>query len=104
MRVHWLREVHTHLDLSLPVLILIIFGGQQADPDIIYPLHTDMEGILTKLSGISHRKDKLMPAKDSDLVFICDLNRKLKQYKCKYKQAKTGLRSVKAMFPSLAHW
>ena len=101
MRVHQPREVHTHFDPSLPVSILIILGGQQADPDIIDQLHTDMEGILTELSGLSHQNNKLMTAKDLDLVVICDLNRKLKEYKCKYKQAKTGLRRVKAMFLSL---
>ena len=42
MRVHQPREVHTHFDPSLPVSILIILGGQQADPDIIdHGRHSD---------------------------------------------------------------
>jgi hypothetical protein len=43
-------------------------------------------------------------AKYSDLVVIRDLDRQLKQYKCKYEQAKTRLRSVKGTFPSLARF
>ncbi len=36
-----------------------------------------------------------MTAKDSDLVVIRDLDLQLKEYKRKYEQAKTELRSVK---------
>jgi hypothetical protein len=49
-------------------------------------------------SGPSHRNDELMTAKDSDLVIVRDLDAQLKEYNCKYEQAKTELRSVKGMF------
>jgi hypothetical protein len=54
-----------------------------------------MEGLLTELSGLSHQNDELMTVKDADLVVIHNLDVKLKEYKHKYKQAKTDLRSVK---------
>ena len=63
-------------------------------------LRTDMEGLLTELSDLSRRNDELMTAKDADLVVIRDLDLQLKEYKRKYEQAKTELRSVKGnMFP-----
>lgn len=67
----------------------------QADPDIVDQLRTDMEGLLTELSDLSRRNDELMTAKDSDLIVIRDLDMQLKEYKRKYEQAKTELRSVK---------
>lgn len=54
-----------------------------------------MEGLLTELSDLSRRNDELMTAKDSDLVVIRDLDTQLKEYKRKYEQAKTELRSMK---------
>lgn len=54
-----------------------------------------MEGLMTELSDLSRRNDELMTAKDSDLVVIRDLDSQLKEYKRKYEQAKTELRSVK---------
>jgi protein SPA2 len=54
-----------------------------------------MEGLLTELSELSRRNDELMTAKDSDLIVIHDLDTQLKEYKRKYEQAKTELRSVK---------
>jgi len=83
--------------------LMLFFRGQQADLDIIDQLHTDMAGLLTELSGLSCQNDELMAAKDSDLVVIRDLDGQLKEYKRKYEQAKTELRSVKGTFPSLAH-
>lgn len=50
---------------------------------------------MTELSDLSRRNDELMTAKDSDLVVIHDLDLQLKEYKRKYEQAKTELRSVK---------
>jgi hypothetical protein len=69
--------------------------------NIIDQLRTDMEGLLTELSGLSRRNDELMAATDSDLVIICDLDIQFKEYKCKYEQAKTELRSVEGTL--LAH-
>jgi len=58
-------------------------------------LRSDMEGLLTELSELSSRNDELMTAKDADLVIIRDMDVQLKEYKRKYEQAKTELRSVK---------
>lgn len=52
---------------------------------------------MAELSDLSRRNDELMTAKDSDLVVIRDLDTQLKEYKRKYEQAKTELRSVKGM-------
>ncbi|KAJ7128977.1 hypothetical protein C8R43DRAFT_1026667 [Mycena crocata] len=69
-------------------------GG--ADPEIVDQLRNDMEGLLGELGDLSRRNDELMTAKDADLVVIRDLDNQLKDYKRKYEQAKTELRSVKA--------
>ncbi|KAJ6593607.1 hypothetical protein B0H19DRAFT_976500 [Mycena capillaripes] len=69
-------------------------GG--ADPEIVDQLRTDMEGLLGELGDLSRRNDELMTAKDADLAVIRDLDNQLKDYKRKYEQAKTELRSVKA--------
>lgn len=58
-------------------------------------VRSDMEGLLVELSDLSRRNDELMTAKDADLVIIRDLDVQLKDYKRKYEQAKTELRSVK---------
>lgn len=54
-----------------------------------------MGGLLTELAELSNRNDELMHAKDSDLIIIRDLDAQMKEYKRKYEQAKTELRSVK---------
>ncbi len=41
------------------------------------------------------RNDDLAVAKDNDLAIICDVETHVKDYKRKYEQAKTELRSVK---------
>ncbi|KAG1818053.1 uncharacterized protein BJ212DRAFT_1479880 [Suillus subaureus] len=64
--------------------------------EIIEQLRSDMEGLMSELSDLSRRNDELMTAKDSDLTVIRDLDSQLKEYKRKYEQAKTELRSVKA--------
>ena len=56
-----------------------------------------MEGLMTELSDLSRRNDELLAAKDNDLAVIRDLDAQLKDYKRKYEQAKTELRSVKGM-------
>lgn len=63
--------------------------------DLLDQLRSDMEGLVIELSDLSRRNDELMTAKDSDLVVIRDLDAQLKEYKRKYEQAKTELRSVK---------
>ena len=54
-----------------------------------------MEGLIAEVSDLSRRNDELMTSKDSDLIVIRDLDVQLKDYKRKYEQAKTELRSVK---------
>lgn len=54
-----------------------------------------MEGLLMEINELSRRNDELMVSKDSDNVLIRDLDNQLKEYKRKYEQAKTELRSVK---------
>ncbi|KAF5388773.1 hypothetical protein D9757_005617 [Collybiopsis confluens] len=67
-----------------------------AGAEIVEQLRADMQTLLTEVSDLSRRNDELMSAKDSDLVVIRDLDNQLKEYKRKYEQAKTELRSVKA--------
>jgi len=56
-----------------------------------------MEGLITEINELSRRNDELMNAKDSDNALIRDLDNQMKEYKRKYEQAKTELRSVKGM-------
>lgn len=51
---------------------------------------------MAELEDLQRRNDELMTAKDSDLNVIRELDSQLKEYKRKYEQAKTELRSVKA--------
>lgn len=74
---------------------LLLTGLLQADQEILEQLRSDMEGLMAELSDLSRRNDELMTAKDSDLAVIRDLDSQLKEYKRKYEQAKTELRSVK---------
>lgn len=80
--------------LNIYAMILNIF---QADAEVVEQLRSDMQGLLIEVSDLSRRNDELMTAKDSDLVVIRDLDNQLKEYKRKYEQAKTELRSVKGM-------
>jgi hypothetical protein len=57
-----------------------------------------MEGLIAEVSDLSRRNDELMTSKDSDLIVIRDLDAQLKDYKRKYEQAKTELRSVKGIY------
>lgn len=85
-----------YVSLSPPLLCAFTDNlGKKSDPEILDQLRTDMEGLLTELSDLSRRNDELMTAKDSDLIVIRDLDTQLKEYKRKYEQAKTELRSVK---------
>ena len=54
-----------------------------------------MEGLLGELSDLSRRNDELMFAKENDVAFIRELEAQVKEYKRKYEQAKTELRSAK---------
>ncbi|KAI9441227.1 hypothetical protein H4582DRAFT_2110203 [Lactarius indigo] len=70
-------------------------GVNGADVEVVEQLRSDMEGLITEVTDLSRRNDELMTSKDSDLVVIRDLDAQLKEYKRKYEQAKTELRSVK---------
>lgn len=59
-----------------------------------------MEGLIVEVSDLSRRNDELMTSKDSDLIVIRELDAQLKEYKRKYEQAKTELRSVKGILYS----
>ena len=50
---------------------------------------------MNELNDLSRQNDELITSKDSDLILIRDLGNQLKEYKRKYEQAKTELRSVK---------
>jgi chromosome segregation ATPase len=78
--------------------------GGGADPEIVDQLRNDMEGLLMELGDLSSRNDELMAAKDADLVTIRDLDSQLKDYKRKYEQAKTELRSVKGTCSSCVYF
>lgn len=67
----------------------------QADPEMLEQLRSDMEGLLSELGDLARHNDELMTTKDSDLNVIRDLDLQLKDYRRKYEQAKTELRSVK---------
>ncbi|RPD53407.1 hypothetical protein L226DRAFT_473083, partial [Lentinus tigrinus ALCF2SS1-7] len=71
-------------------------GGGGVDSAILDQLRTDMEGLMTELSDLSRRNDELMSSKDNDVAFIRELEAQVKEYKRKYEQAKTELRSAKA--------
>lgn len=69
----------------------------KADREIVEQLRSDIEGLVIELGDLSRRNDELMTAKENDLNVIRDLGSQLKDYKRKYEQAKTELRSVKGM-------
>lgn len=50
---------------------------------------------MNELNDLSRQNDELITSKDSDSILIRDLGNQLKEYKRKYEQAKTELRSVK---------
>lgn len=56
---------------------------------------------MNELNELSRQNDELITSKDSDLILIRDLGNQLKEYKRKYEQAKTELRSVKGKNISL---
>lgn len=70
----------------------------KADSEGVEQLRADMEGLLTEINELSRRNDELMNAKESDNALIRDLDNQMKEYKRKYEQAKTELRSVKGKF------
>ena len=53
--------------------------------------------MVIELTDLSRRNDELMGAKDADLKVIREMDTQLKEYKRKYEQAKTELRSMKGV-------
>ncbi|KAF8629906.1 hypothetical protein AX15_003258 [Amanita polypyramis BW_CC] len=68
----------------------------EMDAGQIDNLRSDLEGLVSELTDLSRRNDELMAAKESDAKVIRELDNQLKEYKRKYEQAKTELRTVKA--------
>ena len=68
---------------------------------VVEQLRADLEALMNELNELSRQNDELITSKDSDLILIRDLGNQLKEYKRKYEQAKTELRSVKGKIISL---
>lgn len=71
-------------------------GSGQVDNELIEQLRSDVESLMAELMDLGRRNDELMAGKEADLALIRDLDSQLKEYKRRYEQAKTELRSVKA--------
>ncbi|KAI6115974.1 hypothetical protein F5141DRAFT_1100060 [Pisolithus sp. B1] len=71
-------------------------GSGPVVDEMIEQLRSDMEGLMAELTDLGRRNDELMTGKEADLAVIRDLDSQLKEYKRRYEQAKTELRSVKA--------
>ena len=69
--------------------------AKKVNNDMIEQLQSDMDSLVTELTDLGRRNDELMTAKEADLAVIRDLDSQLKEYKRRYEQAKTELRSVK---------
>ena len=52
---------------------------------------------MTELGDLSRQNDELLSAKDNDLTVIRELEAQVKEYKRKYEQAKTELRSARGL-------
>jgi FtsZ-binding cell division protein ZapB len=85
------------LFLHLPFRQMKTEPFTKADPEVVEQLRAEMEGLLMEINELSRRNDELVTSKESDNVLIRDLDNQLKDYKRKYEQAKTELRSVKGV-------
>jgi len=95
---NWKRNVPRRYVQSFLLCPLYLLICLQADSEVVEQLRADMEGLIAEVSDLSRRNDELMTSKDSDLILIRDLDAQLKDYKRKYEQAKTELRSVKGRY------
>src|ERR1700722_9841181 len=77
------------------LFIVFLTHMEKEDPGAIEQLQTNMQGLLAELSDLSNRNDELMSEKDLDLNAIRELENQVKEYRRKYEQAKTEIRSVK---------
>ncbi|KIJ51216.1 hypothetical protein M422DRAFT_26642 [Sphaerobolus stellatus SS14] len=71
-------------------------GGAEHTMMLIDQLRSDLETFSSETRDLSRQNEELMTARDSDSIIIRDLNAQMREYKRKYEQAKTELRSVKA--------
>lgn len=65
--------------------------------ELMEQLRNDLESVLAEANDLSNGNEELMAARDADSNIIRDLTAQVKEYKRKYEQAKTELRSVKGM-------
>ena len=63
-------------------------------------LRLDQESLLAEVNELSTQNEELMAARDADNNVMRDLSAQMKEYKRKYEQAKTELRSVKGKLSS----
>jgi len=70
--------------------------GSERDTQLVDQLRADLESLVTEVAELSNRNEELMAARDTDNNLIRELNNQQKEYKRKYEQAKTELRSIKA--------
>ncbi|KAG7090973.1 hypothetical protein E1B28_010040 [Marasmius oreades] len=68
----------------------------ESDAELMEKLRSDMQNLITELGDLSRRNDELTTANHTQLISMRDLEHQVKEYKRKYEQAKTELRSVKA--------
>ncbi|KAJ8076914.1 component of the polarisome [Marasmius tenuissimus] len=69
-------------------------GG--VDTELVESLRSDMQNLITELGDLQRRNDELSTVNHTQLISMRDLEHQVKDYKRKYEQAKTELRSVKA--------
>lgn len=62
---------------------------------LVEQLRTDLGELQTALHDLSSQNDELFRARDADEATIRNLDSQVQEYKRKYEQAKTELRSVK---------
>ena len=91
------RGIGIHLFIC--ILNLTFFKADTGK--VIEQLQADLEVLMNELNDLSRQNDELIKSKDSDSILIRDLGNQLKEYKRKYEQAKTELRSVKGKNISL---
>ena len=63
--------------------------------ELMERLRSDLESVLAEANDLSNRNEELIAVRDADSNTIRDLTGQMKEYKRKYEQAKTELRSVK---------
>ena len=62
---------------------------------MVEQLRNDTEGLLTELGDVSARNDELLAAREADARTIRELENQVREWRKKYENAKTELRSIK---------